>query len=139
MNMGYCIEMRGSNFTISADRAAAALAAIKALDPNREWSGGVRASRFSWIVTSEYMEAKDLAEAMDAWRYELRQKDNGDWVLGSFSGEKLGDDLFLFEAVAPYVKPGSFIEMQGEDGFLWRWIFDGLTCKEKAAVISWED
>ena len=53
-----------------------------------------------------------------------------------FDGEKLGDDAILFEAIAPYVKKGSFIEMNGEDGCIWQWQFNGKTCIEKAATVS---
>lgn len=36
-------------------------------------------------------------------------------------------------------EPGSYIEMRGEDGALWRWVFDGKTCKEITAKITWDN
>lgn len=143
--MGYCMDLRDFDFVIPADRAGDALAAVQALDPvtrgaGGTWSGGRKTeSWFSWVTTSEYKNATDIGEAFDAWRWELRQDSNGDWSLVGFNGEKLGDDAILFEAVAPFVKSGSFVEMQGEDGARWRWVFDGKTCKEKEGRISWED
>ena len=46
-------------------------------------------------------------------------------------GDALCDDRLLFDAIAPFVKAGSFIEMSGEDGTLWRWHFDGKQCQEQ--------
>lgn len=144
--MGYFMELRDFDFTIPADKAADALEAIQALDPvshgagGGSWSGGQKVeSWFAWVNTKAYKYATDLGQAFDAWRWELTQKPNGDWVLDGFRGAKLGDDELFFKTVAPFVTPGSYIEMQGEDGARWRWVFDGTTCKEKQGRISWED
>lgn len=145
--MGYCMDLNDANLRIPAANAESCLRAIQALDPKvhggrgGSWSpNGQREVWFSWVVSSEYQTATDLGEAFQAWRWELRFDNNSqEWVLKGFNGEKLGDDKILFNAVAPYAKPGSYVEMMGEDGAIWRWVFDGETCKEKAAKITWED
>src|SRR5690606_21320852 len=65
----------------------------------------------------------DVAYALDAWRWVPEREATGDIVGLRFRGERLGDDRVLFEAIAPFVEPGSFIEMVGEDGAIWRWTF----------------
>lgn len=55
----------------------------------------------------------------------------------SFEGESQdGTEEEMFQAIAPFVEADSYIEMQGEDGEIWRWIFDGTTCVEKVANLS---
>lgn len=127
--MGYCIEQRDCKFYVVDEEAA--LAAIKELAGKETMGPG----HFSWVDTREFMAADTFEEAMDAWRWEtnLYQK----YIL--FNGEKLGDDKLLFDAIAPYVEAGSYIEMQGEDGAIWRWIFDGKTCREVTAKIVFEN
>jgi len=50
-----------------------------------------------------------------------------------FEGEKIGNESSFFKAIAPFVKEGSFIEMVGEDGEKWRWVFENGQCVEKQA------
>ena len=40
-------------------------------------------------------------------------------------------------AIAPYVEAGSYIEMYGEDGDKWRYVFDGKTVKEVYPKVEW--
>lgn len=49
------------------------------------------------------------------------------------------EDKQLFDAIAPYVWPGSFILMSGEDGQIWRWFFDGQHCIEQTPIITWTE
>lgn len=56
-----------------------------------------------------------------------------------FGGENLWDDKSLFEAVAPYVEDGSFIEMTGDEGEKWRWVFKDGGLKEIYAKVVWEE
>jgi hypothetical protein len=67
-------------------------------------------------------------------------QDDKEYVIGiMFEGEKSDStEEEMFNVIAPFVKAGSYIEMQGEDGARWRWVFDGETCKEKNAEISWD-
>lgn len=52
--------------------------------------------------------------------------------------ECAGEEERLFSAIAPYVKPGSYIQMTGEDGTLWRWAFDGVRCIKQKPTIIWQ-
>jgi hypothetical protein len=77
------------------------------------------------------------AEAAAAWRWYLEEDSKGNVVGIQFNGEKLGDDNILFEALGPFVQKGSFIQMQGEDGTMWRWTFNGTDMREVTATVSW--
>lgn len=125
--MGYCMELVDWDFEIKADKIPAAYEAMKKLI--------AKANKRTYY--SPYSVGKDLFDTIIGWGWEFEtdDKDNVNGVM--FTGEKLGDDDMLFEALAPFVTKGSYIEMSGEDGGLWRWVFDGKKCKEKHAKVSW--
>jgi hypothetical protein len=127
--MGYCMSQQESVFTIKPESFAGALAAIKEL--GREHS-------YSWVITQEFVDADTLKKALKAWRWNLEiDEETGVACDLYFDGSKLGDDETLFHAIAPFVEKGSYIQMQGEDGHLWRWEFDGTRMRELSATISW--
>lgn len=124
--MGYCMDQHGSKFCIKEQNIAKAMKAIKALHGKGDSSDE---GRFAW-VDEDFDTKKTLSEILECWRWQIKSPSMD--VEGiEFIGEKLGDDLILFEAIAPYVKKGSYIEMAGEDGARWKWVFDGKTCSEK--------
>ena len=57
----------------------------------------------------------------------------------TFKGEKLSDDLEMFQSIAPYVQDGSYIWMIGEDGSQWRWVFQSGVCREVNAKVEWPE
>ena len=152
--MGYYMSQVDSKFRIKAENKAAALAAIKALsDPaimakkagGGSWgAGGYIKKWYSWVDTDEFANAASLEDALDAWGWEAEDAvlsgwDGVDIVDIRHAGEKLGDDLVLFDAIAPFVESGSYIHMCGEDGTNWRWYFDGKTCVEQPGGIVFYD
>lgn len=119
--MGYSVSQTDSKFTVKASNLPAALAAATA-----------------WTALSLSSVAEALGE--DGWEATVDQQ-TGDITDIAFQGEKmypadLGEDDLLFH-LAPFVEPGSYIEMRGEDGKRWRWLFDGTSVKIKFAKISW--
>jgi hypothetical protein len=144
--MGYCITLTESNFTIKATNKDKALEAIRALaNDTSKMSGGswgpggeTRSRHFSWVTTDDFFLAKTIVVALEAWRYEAHiDEKTGDVVRIEFSGEKLGDDPILWRAVAPFVEDGSYLQMSGEDGTVWRWVFKGGAMTEVHP--SWPD
>ena len=132
--MGYCISQVCEKFGI--DSEAGALAAIRQLCSGDE--------KFAWVVSADVLKATTLDAAMVAWGWRLDRAESIDDVPGAVNGivchnEKLGDDDRLFAAIAPHVTPGSFIEMRGEDDAHWRWVFNGTSCREVAAVVTWPE
>lgn len=132
--MGYYIDQLGSEFHISREAAPYAHAAIrnmfgKGQETIRDSSG----PHYRWVCTKTALDARDLKEAMEEWRYHLTTDAlTGDHTSITFKGEKAGDEEALFRAIAPYVTINSYIEFRGEDGYCWRWVFDGRTATEHA-------
>jgi hypothetical protein len=123
------MKQRDSRFRMAAEKLPAALAAVQAL--------AEQATSFQW-VDSNFAQASTVAEILEDWRWEGEfDPITGDLTDIHFIGEKLGDEEILFQALAPFVDKGSFIEMQGEDGDLWRWTFDGQQMIEQVARITW--
>jgi len=133
--MGYCMTQQDSDFFVSAANLPKMVKAIQSLHGNesiRDTSG----RHFSW-VESDFFVFNDAERILQAWRWNGELDGEGNINAIYFEGEKLGDDNVLFDAIAPFVKAGSFIEMRGEDGERWRWCFDGKTMVEKQAIIEW--
>lgn len=127
--MGYYIEQKSADFKIRKENHARALGAIHRLMD--------RGQRFIWVRPKDVYRAKTLSEALYAWRWETSVDEaSGDIVGISFIGEKSGDDELLFEVIAPFVEPGSNIVIIGEDHHIWRWYFDGSTCSEQDASLT---
>jgi hypothetical protein len=49
-----------------------------------------------------------------------------------------GDDVEILNSIAKYVVPKSYIQFVGEDGSVFRFIFDGEKCEEKYPKIDLE-
>ena len=143
--MGYYMTMHDMKMNIPKANHDRCLKAIKALAAHA-WS--VRGGHpFAWVRTSEFADATTLREALAAWRCVDPNQDlvnpdefeHGDIRSLYFAGEKLGDDAQLMGAIAPYVEPGSYIEMHGEDGDRWRWYFDGESCVQQQGRTVYDD
>ena len=126
--MGYGMSSMEANFKIFKDDHEAALESIKAL-AGKETITDSSGKHFSWVETKEFLKARHIEDAFVAWRWEVSFNEDGDINDISFNGEKLGDDFILFEAISPFVVEGSYIQMLGENGYIWRWVF-----KDKSVV-----
>lgn len=136
------MDMMEAKFRILEKNQSKALKAIKAL-AGKETIKDSSGKHYSWVETKNFVEARYIEEAMTAWRWCVTYDDSiepnaNDITDINFEGEKLGDDIILFEAIAPYVEAGSYIQMQGEDGLIWRWVFNGKTVKEVNAKLSFD-
>lgn len=133
--MGYCMSLRGVEFQIKADKKEMALQAIKDLV-----AGDLDGGKYNLNIYDEdsILNAKTLNEALNEISWDTEEDDKGNITYMRFDGEKLGDEGVIFDAIAPYVKKGSFIEMGGEDSHIWRWVFNGKKCVEKDAVLKWD-
>ena len=133
--MGYCMNLVEENFFIPKKLKGKALKAIQALSGKETIKdGGGR--HFSW-VDHDFVKRKTLKEMFKAWRWYIEEDDDGNVTAIGFDGEKLGDEGTLFAAIAPFVLADSFIQMQGEDGNMWRYSFDGKKMHEDYPDIVW--
>jgi hypothetical protein len=146
--MGYYMEQGHTVFNIKKENEALALQAIKDLMSQSEfaksatWDNGtvIQVPAFSWVNTQKVNKASTLDEALRAWRWMPSREDNDEinWI--SFQGEKLGDDFYLFHAIAPFVEDGSYIIMRGEDEAIWKWAFqDGKVRELEGKIVFPEE
>jgi len=127
--MGYCMRQQEIKFFIPSDEKGAALKRVK----EKLQSGNYR-----WMNDSDWANAKTLEEMLEEWRWDAKVDEDGNIIGLTFEGEKAGDDLRFFGALAKHVKDGSFIHMLGEDGHQWKWVFEGGEVNEVAAKITFE-
>lgn len=113
------------------------------------WSGvGANSGRsewwYSWVSTENARKAiaeRDLEKLFREFRYELSvtHTSGGERDLNNPTAEteithfyldidggeaKIGDEEKLFAAIAPVVMDGSFLDVRGEDGAEWRWMWE---------------
>ena len=131
--MGYYMEQRDSDFTIKQENIQRAWDALIKLFENGKRD-------YSWVDTRSVLEADSFRDAMEEARWVIYYDNNREDVCGIlFNGEKYGgDEVIILGAIAPYVENGSYIEMLGEDGEIWRWVFNDGSIEEKNAKIVWE-
>lgn len=125
--MGYYMQQEECVFKIKAENVPFALAAIKSIEGDH----------FSWV--GDFRPLDSFEKVMNEWRWDVYLDDKGNIVSIEFGGEKLGDDELLFTTIAPFVEPGSYIIMRGEEGALWKWKFDGKEMIETYARIVWDE
>ena len=121
--MSYCINLvRAKFFVAEKDKYPAYKALRKELGSKPFWN-----------------EIHCLEDVLYTYCYSPKN-DSGDNICGiDYNGEKLGIEEEMFRLLAPYVKSGSYIEMVGEDGGLWRWVFENGAFKEVKAKTVWND
>ena len=131
-------------FFIPADKKVEAFehAHKKLLDERKTKARGGGSDGKKWYAFTDNEEvdnAKTLEELIIAFNWRAETDDEGNIETIQCECEKSGQDILLFEALAPFVKKDSYIEMDGEDGAVWRWIFDGNICKDVNAKFVFEE
>ena len=83
-------------------------------------------------------EYKSLKDLLEEYGWDTEYNSNGGLERMEEWGKKYrGYDDCILEGLAPYVSPGCEIRVTGEDQSLWRWIFDGETCKEECGTVTY--
>jgi hypothetical protein len=152
--MSYCMQYRADDFVMKKENMPAALQALKGALKDKIKDDD--SAHWDWVSNGEILEAMTLQEAMTALRWPLHILDykttpkecvkgykkrgfkDGDVISICFDGEKLGSEDSFFEAIAPYVEEGSYIEVSG-DYVLWRWVFTNKKVAQIDAYLVWED
>jgi len=127
--MSYNMSQMKNNFFIDKDKIPSAWS--DALNLFRE------GNQIGYYRYSEFENAKSFDEFMLICDWEIAFDDDGNCDYIRFYGEKYSDGEILFEALAPYVKEGSYIQMLGEEDDMWRWVFSDGKVTEKKPTIIW--
>lgn len=135
--MGYCIYLEESNLKIKKDNMDKILNTLSDFFEGGEslrWVNGFNIE--DMIPENEYDKPLTLEEIWDDLRYII--KEDGDYyIIDEFDGEKLGDDLKLFQLIAKYCENG-YLQFCGEDGDHFRIVIKDGEAYEKWAELSWE-
>ena len=131
--MAYYINNCGCDFRMKKANADKALAAIKELFSKPGY-------RARWIYTAEaVLDAETFEEALKEARFDIDSSSDEYYDEILFNGEKYsGDEEDVLNAISPFVEDGSYIEMSGDEGERWRWIFHKDGIEEKYAKIVWD-
>jgi hypothetical protein len=135
--MGYCVHLTEAKFRIAADKA------LGNGSEHPDASGGYLCRHeevrwFAWMNNANADAWTCFADAMRDWRYPVELDADGNVANISFVGEKLGDEKAMLAAIAPYVDASSYIQMHGEDGEMWRWVFDGTRFMEVQRYLAFD-
>lgn len=143
--MGYSIELRDEDFSIKVDKLPEAFehAKKKLLDEmsvkgeSGYYEYGKLVKSYSWVSKSDLESTNNIVDLIYVFGWNCTLDDEGITTL-LLENEKMGQELLLFQALAPFVDEGSYIEIQGECGDVWRWIFKDGECIEKQGKITFE-
>jgi hypothetical protein len=100
---------------------------------------------YSAIMTNSkfYVKTENFGRVhkpLNEYGYAPETDDDGNITSVDFYGDKVAyDESDMFSKIAPFVADGSFIEMRGDDGDMWRWVFSGGAVREVRATITWPD
>lgn len=140
--MGYYIQTPQTSFAIRTMYLPRFFELVTTLmsDENIEENGhggsfgpnGKTRGWYSWVKTDDVRSAaasNDIIRVFAAWGYDLElvNETNGlsNYYLDIRGGDaKIGDEETFFAAIAPVVEDGSFIDVRGEDGGEWRWMWE---------------
>lgn len=126
--MGYCVRMNESTIKIKYEYSD------NIIDVLQKY---IKDNDLPWIDYYDVMESYTLPMIMESIRYVLTPINDYEYEIDYFTGEKLGDDFKLFAQIAPYIEDG-YIEYQGEDGDLWRYVFKDGKVREVYPKIVWK-
>ena len=127
--MGYYMDQMETDFKFKDNKEKEILNAIKSVVNNGEVNAWVNKDAVNKCLTFEC--------ALSECRWDYNVLDNYKKSNLIFNGTKLGDEEVLFNAIAPYVEDESYIQMLGEDGLMWRWLFKNGKCNETYPEIIW--
>ena len=133
--MSYYMDSISAKFLIKAENKEAAFSALKnwAFEQMRKNDLSRR------LDMSPIGEATLLEDALCELDWEPSMDNDGNIVEIFCSGAKLRQEEEWMDVIAPYVEPGSQINMCGEDGSLWCWRFNGQNCIEYSGELTFPD
>lgn len=135
--MGYCIYHEEGDIKIKKENMELVLKNLSDFFKNGgelRWVNGFNIE--DMIAEDEDDDVLTLEEIWEDLRYTYKETDTY-YIINDFYGEKLGDDLKLFQLIAEYCEDG-FLQFNGEDGDHFRIVIKDGKAFEKWAELSWE-
>jgi len=145
--MGTHIDFKECNFFVKAEDKVEAfkfaknklLAEVEEKGQAGSWANGVRTiTEYSWVTNKEIKDTRCLEDLIEVFGWGVENNENDDIVHIYCGQDKLGQEDCLFEAIAPFVKENSYIEVVIEFESV-RWCFRDKKLVEQEAKISWVD
>lgn len=94
----------------------------------------VRFINMPWNYDELYETVEEILEVLN---FSVEKDLEGDVHILSFESDHGGDEEVFLKALAPYVKPGSFIEWQADNGEMWRNDFVQKKMITSTGEVSW--
>jgi D-mannonate dehydratase len=66
---------------------------------------------------------QSLEEMVSDWGWHLQFDPSRDIVGIEYESDSMRGDEDMLDALAPFVENGSYLQMNGEEGEIWRWVF----------------
>jgi len=145
--MSYYIYQDEADFFIAQENKDEALKKIKkdlvakvdTLGHGGRWEGGKKLeSWFTFTITEELLRARTLEEMLRGWGFDTENDADGNIVYIERLDGKAGQDELLLDTLAPFVRAESYINMHGEDGYMWRYYFNGEELLHQTGKIVYE-
>jgi hypothetical protein len=134
--MGYCMYVNTiENVKFKVEDAAKVLKAIQNLT-GQETIEDSSGKHFSW-VKNNFATITDLGLMFKVWRWPIEKK-GPYYHITEFIGEKAGDELEFFDAIAPFMSNGR-ITMMGEDHAYFGWEFKNKSVTEIDGQVIFDD
>lgn len=129
--MGYAVKQTDAKFTIHFANFESVCKALGDMAKKHQQLSGIDIKE---VLSS--CRRQDLFAAMRVCGWECNGNEDGINDI-TYCCDTLGCDAFIvLKTIAPFVESGSYIEMLGESGEKWRWLFKSGDCvKEKAFVL----
>jgi len=121
----------GGSFTLSNGKQ------MKYGDPRPKGMSYHPMKWFSWMEPNYPETCKNLKDILDALGFETDYDNKGN-IIGLAYDSKIGDEEYFLQAIAPFVKTGSFITWVGEDDTYWKQIFNGKKMITKTGRVVYE-
>jgi len=129
--MGYGMYLRNSAFRIKRENTAMALMMLQQFARQH--------SQLNHVDILDVLSSNTFERAMAVCRYPVGGDSEGNIHEIEFDGDRLGGCYDIFCAIAPVVEGGSYLEMQGEDDLIWRWVFEDGACHEVLGTAVFEN
>lgn len=154
--MGYYIHTTDSDFYVAKSKQRPAYVALCALNDRDDlkrggsWGGdGVNADSprpagmdhhpakwFSWMAADYPSKCNTLGEVLAELGFDV-DYDPDDNIVGLSYSSKIGQEALFLETMAPFVRDGSYINWQGEDGEHFRYEFSNGSMRQMEGRVVW--